>query len=726
MTTTVCSSAEEEWTNAVDKPMDVQTLFSPRGVAVIGASENLSRIGGQPIRALLEAGYAGNIYPVNPKYTEVAGLRCHPQLTDIDGPCDLAIVAVPAESVPESIIACGQAGIRYAIVLSGGFREIGEGGAALEQRLRAAVRVSGVRVIGPNCQGLISTQSRLFAVFGAISHETQMQPGAISMVFQSGGFGFSVMTLCDAQGIQFRHCISTGNEADVTTPELVKALAQDTGTRAIFLYIEGIRDGRALIDAAHAALEAGKPVVVWKGGRTEVGNRAAASHTANMTGQYDLYRSAFRQAGMIEVKSVNEIVDLFKLISTGRQIAGGKLAALAISGGAGVVFADAAIDYGAQLPVFTTRTIEKLRELLPTFASAENPVDITADIFNDISRFTSTLKVVLGDPNVDQLAILLASLPGTLALDVANAIVAAQERSAKPIVLAWSARRARAVGAYDRLETAQIPILPSPERVGMVTAILANYAEAVRAKLPNVIQGSTSDIAHKTPCGQRTLNEIDAKHLLMKFGIPVTNDVVIAAASDPTWDCRDLTYPVVAKIISSAIPHKSDIGGVKVNLSSPEALRRGVEEILDSIRCKATDVQVDGVLVSSMVTDGVEAIVGIVNDAVFGPTVALGLGGVFTEILHDVTYRVAPFTIEVARTMIADLRSRALLEGARGTARCDTEALADTLVRLSNMAWELRDGLVELDINPLFIRPVGKGVIAADCLITLSDGVTPS
>ncbi len=713
------------WMNAARTPFDAEALFNPRGIAVIGASANLSRIGGQPIRALLDAGYAGHIHPVNPKYTEIAGLRCHRQVADIEGPCDLAIIAIPAALVPESITACGRAGIRFAIVLSGGFREAGEAGKAIEARLLVAAREAGVRVIGPNCQGLISTSSRVFAVFGAISHETRMRPGAISMVFQSGGFGFAIMTLCDALGIRFRHCVSIGNEADITTPELVAALASDTGTRAIFLYLEGVRDGRALIAAAHGALATGKPVIVWKGGKTEAGNRAAASHTANMTGQYDLYRAAFRQAGMIEARSVDEIADLFTVLSSGRPIAGRNLAALAISGGAGVVFADAAIAHGARLPAFTDQTLEKLRAVLPAFASTANPVDITADIFNDISRFTAALEIVLADPNIDQLAILLASLPGKLALEAANAIATAQEQSAKPIVLAWSARRARATEAYERLETALIPILPSPERVGAAAATLARHADAARFALPNLVRASEHGAARAIHRGRRTLNEIDAKRLLGRFGIPVTNDAIFAAAGDSA-DCENLSYPVVAKIVSADIPHKSDVGGVITNLPSPEALRRGIGEMMAAVQRNAPAAHIDGVLVSEMVTDGTEAIVGVVNDAVFGPTVALGLGGIFTEILRDITYRVAPFTIEVAHAMIIELRAHKLLtDGARGIAPRDTEALANTLVRVSEMAWRLRDSLVELDINPLFIRPAGKGVIAADCLITLNGEMAP-
>jgi acetyltransferase len=702
---------------------DWLALFNPRGVAIVGASANLSRIGGQPVRALLEAGYAGRVYPVNPKYDEIAGHRCYRSVSEIDGPCDLAVIAVPANAAPDAIVACGRAGVRFAVVLSGGFREIGGEGTTLEARLLAAARESGIRLIGPNCQGLISMASRVFAVFGAISHETHMQPGAISMVFQSGGFGFAVMTLCDALGIRFRHCVSIGNEADITTPELIDAFVADPGTQVIFLYIEGVRDGRALIASARKALSAGKPVVVWKGGKTEVGKRAAASHTANMTGRYDLYRAAFRQAGIIEVQSVDEIADIFNALSGRRLPVGGNLASLAISGGAGIVFADAATAHGACLPAFSAQTSEKLQAVLPAFASTANPVDITADIFNDISKFIAALDVVLADPNVDQLAILLASLPGRLALEAANAIVAAQARSTKPVLIGWSARKDRAPEAYQALEAAHIPILSSPERVGFAAATLSRYAGTARNKAPSLIEPERADEGGSMPshCQRETLNEEESKRLLQKFGIPVSDDVVVRTDDDSSNDYSGLSFPVVAKVLSADIPHKSDVGGVKVGLGTPAALRTGLREMMASVSRQMPQARIEGALVSSMVTDGVEAIVGVINDPTFGPVVALGIGGIFTEILHDITYRIAPFNQGEARAMVSELRAGKLLEGARGTPPRDVEALVDTLVRVARMAWELRDSLVELDINPLFIRPAGEGVVAADCLATFND-----
>jgi acyl-CoA synthetase (NDP forming) len=418
-------------------------LFHPRGIAIIGASADLSRIGGHPIRALKDAGYKGGIFPVNPKYPEMHGLKCYPDAASISEPCDLAIIAVAAPGVVTAVRDCAKAGIPFAVVLTAGFRETGAEGRKLEAELKRTVAETGVRIVGPNCQGMLSIQSRVWAAFGSVADETDFRPGRVSCAFQSGGFGYAIVNLAEAQGLGFRYCVSSGNETDIDMPELLSAFLDDDGTSVIFAYLEGTPDARRLLDVGRRSLEVGKPVMIWKAATTDAGAKAAASHTANMTGSYDLYRAALRQCGLIEVDDVEPIVDIAKLFGQGRLPKGNAVGVLSISGGSGIVYADAAVQGGLTLPSFSDTTMAALRKIVPSFGSPENPADVTAGFFNNMSLFIDALEIVLADPRLDQLSILLASVTGASAARPAQAIAEVAARTDKPIHVAWSGRHAK-------------------------------------------------------------------------------------------------------------------------------------------------------------------------------------------------------------------------------------------------------------------------------------------
>lgn len=699
----------------------LERLFNPCGIAIVGASADLTRIGGQPIKALTEAGYAGRIYPVNPKYQEVGGMRCYRSIADIDGVCDLALIALSASAVAAAVAACGAKGIPFAIILSSGFKEIGDQGRVLETALKDVGRKSGVRLIGPNCQGVLSIPNRLFATFGAIAQETALRAGAVSMAFQSGGFGFGVMLLCEEMGIGFRHCVSVGNETDITTPELLNAFLDDPQTRVACAYVEGVSDGRALMAVGRKSMAVGKPVLIWKAGKSEVGRRAAGSHTANITGSTDIFRAAARQSGIVEVGSVEDMVDLFRVFTNCRLPRGNRVGVLGISGGSGIVFADTASDRGLVLPDFAPDTTATLRNVIPVFGSAANPADLTADVFNNIASFTKAMTIVLEDPGIDQLCLLLASLPGAHALNAAQAIVAAAQRSDKPILVGWSARRNRAAAAYEVLESAGIPIISTPERLARASAALAAFADARRRlsrRAVSVPAAAALPIPNALP-EKAQLSEAEGKCLLAAYGIPVTRDVLIGADDCADLSGLDIAFPVAVKIVSADIQHKTEAGGVQLDIANRDALQAAVRTVLADVRRLVPEARIDGIMISEMIRDGRETLVGVVNDEAFGPTVVLGLGGIFVEVLRDVSYRVAPFDIETAREMVGELRGRILFDGYRGSPVLDVDALCRTLVRVSEMAWHLRTRLASLDINPLFVRPRGLGVVAADAVVTL-------
>lgn len=697
--------------------MSFERLFDPNAIAIIGASADLTRISGQPITALKGAGFKRPIHLVNPKYHELHGLKCYPSAAAIGSPIDLALIAVPAKGVADAIRDCGKAGIPFAIVLTAGFREGGPEGRKLEDDLAKAARENNVRVIGPNCQGALSVPSRMWCVFGSVSQETALREGPVSCAFQSGGFGYAVVNMAEAQGLGFRHVVSTGNETDIAMPELLGAFLDDPGTKLAFAYMEGTPNARSLLALGRKSLETKKPVIIWKGAQTESGTKAAASHTANMTGNYDLYRAAFRQSGLIEVQDVEEIVDIAKLALQGRLPKGRNIGVLSISGGSGIVFADRAVKDGLALPSFSPRSVEALKAIIPSFGAADNPADTTAGVFNDPGLFTKALDIILEDPAIDQLSILLASAGGKAAASAATAIVAASAKTDKPVHVAWSGRRDKSEEAWQLFHDAGIPHMGSPIRLAHAAAVLARYAEDRRRLLPRVTPRAEIPRGLELPSNAATLSEIESKAILQKFGVPSTREVIVPLGSDYAKATTGLKEPFAVKIVSRDIAHKTEAGGVKLKVAAADLPAVAAEIIANAQRYKP-GAKIDGVLVSEMAS-GVEALIGVVNDESFGPTVAFGLGGVFTEVLKDVTYRIAPFDIETAHDMIAELRGAKLFDGYRGSPPSDKDALAEMLVAVSQMAAALGDRLQEMDINPVFVGPKGEGCVAADALFIL-------
>lgn len=690
-------------------------LFEPHGVAIVGASADLSRIGGQPVRALHRFGFRGGVYPVNPKYPEIDGLRCYASVADIADSCDLALIAVPADASIAAVRACGAAGIKFCIVLSAGFRETGAEGAALEADLRKAAAETGIRMVGPNCQGLMNLTTRLYAGFGSPFMEPDLPAGAVSLVTQSGGFGFAVLMSCTARGIGFRVALSTGNEADITTPEVIEALIEDPGTRVICAYIESVADGRRLQAAARRAVEAGKPLLVWKSGNSAEGARAAASHTGSMTGRYDVYCAAFRQSGIIEIFDIDDLADACRAFLGGLLPAGPRVASVGISGGAGILFTDRATARGLKLARLSEDTNKKLRAAVPSFGSIANPVDVTASVFNNTELLTGVIDAVLGDSQVDQLTVLLASIPGEAALRTARAVRSNIDKHRKPVMLSWSARRQRAQAAYTLLEEAHVPIYESPVRVAEAGAWLAEFSAACNAAKPL----APPTIGRVTlPKGAGILDEARSKALLAEIGIAVAREIVLPADADHP-KALDLQFPVAVKVLSRDIPHKSEAGGVKLGVTSLDDIADAIRTIRGNVKRHRPDATIDGFIVAEMIGDGLESLIGVVRDPSFGPVVAFGLGGVATEVLKDLSYRVAPFGVDQARAMIAELRAALLFGPFRGRGALDIDALADAIARVSVLAAQ-EERIVELDINPLFVRANGKGVAAADALVVVS------
>lgn len=695
-------------------------LFEPRSIAVVGVSDDAARPGSQAVRALLKNGYAGKIYPVNPKYEAFEGMKCYPSVEAIPEHVDLVVIGVPAQGVQPVLEQCVSRKVGFAVILSGGFRESGPEGIERERRMLETARQSGLRILGPNCLGFANIHSNVYAAFGSITREPKLKKGGVSLVTQSGGFGYSIALACAEAGVGFRHVVATGNESDIDTIELIDALIDDAETRIIVAYIEGTEDGRALLDVGRKALAAGKPVLLWKGGVTEQGARAAASHTASMTGNYDFYRALFKQTGIVELREIHEAVDYLKALAGGRYPEGGGVAVLGVSGGSAIVFSDAGEPEGLQLCDLSEETQQRLAKVVPNIGAVHNPVDLTAGYFSAANqdKLELALHAVLDDPKVHSVCINTATTGKAGSLVAAQVLARVAAGAKKPLVVFSSAPSSQIADALSVFNEACVPVLPSPSRAAKALAMLARYRQAQRRLAWHAGEPVASeDLAPPAEWSGAAgaLSETQSKAILSAAGIPVTRDVIVQGVDAGVFD--SMTAPLVVKIVSSDIPHKTEAGGVKVGIRTRGELESAIGEVLKNARSYKPDARIDGVLVSEMVTGGFELIAGVVNDIVFGPVVVVGAGGIYAELMRDSACRIAPFDEAVAREMLDELRCRPILDGVRGAPPLDVDAVARALAALSRFAWAQRERVQEVDLNPLFVLP--SGVAAADALIVL-------
>jgi acetate---CoA ligase (ADP-forming) len=701
-------------------PGSFARLLDPRAIAVVGASNDPQRIGGQPVKILRDSSYRGAIYPVNPKYAEVLGLRCYPDLASVPPPCDLALIAVNAAAAPQIVRDCGRAGIPFAIVFSAGFRETGAAGVALENELKRAGREAGVRFVGPNCIGTMNLRDRVYCGFGAGFANPHLKTGPVAFVSQSGGFAFSMVALADFEGIGFNYVVSVGNEADITTLDLVADFLERDDVAVIVSYIEGVTDGRRLREVGRRALELGKPILIWKVGNSRAGRAAAESHTGSMTAAYALYRTAFEEGGFIEIEDVHDLVDATRAFLSRRLPRGPNVAVLTTSGGSGVLIVDACERHGLKLPQLSSDTLRAIEPHAPKHSSLANPVDLTAQVTGDHERVNRICGHVLADPNIDQLIVRYGSVQGPKGEAWAQGLAAVAHDSNKPVLVTWSRVPDRTEASMRILEREGIPWLLTPTRTANAAGALYQFArkrERYRAGNARHAARPIEPCPLDLPSGARMLSEDESKRQLARYGIPVTQELLLAPQAIAALTQPPLPFPLAVKIASPDIPHKTEAEAVRLNVQSLPALKQAAEEVVAAARRHKPGARLSGVLICEM-AEGLEVIAGAVNDRFFGPVVMFGLGGVFTELLHDVSYRFAPLDLYTAHEMIRATRAHPLLTGYRGPALA-LDALADALVRVSLLATDHAERIAEIDINPLMVS--AAGVVAADALLVLRD-----
>lgn len=693
---------------------NLRPLLEPKSIAVVGASSNLNRTGGRPIKLLLEYGFEGPIYPINPNRDEIGGLKCYPDIASLPETPELVLFSTPREKNAEVMRECAARGVGAAAVMSSGYAEVDEVGARMQEELVRIAREGGIRLLGPNCMGVVHVRPKLMASFTiSIREDDPLIPGSVALITQSGALGACLLTGFQESGTGISSLVSLGNEADVDFAECVEYFIDDPNTKVICGYMESVRAGDRLRAAAGRALEAGKPIVLLKAGATEAGARTAMSHTAALTTSHDVFSAFAEQYGVRICDTFDELLSTVDFLCRSKPLKGRGLGILSFSGGACALAADHAVRSGFELPGFADETRGKLRGILSDYAPVSNPVDLVSLLVSrpEARPLQDVGRAVYSDPNIDA-TLMIMGIYHHVAAQIAEDMAVLFEESPTPFACVW------VTGPRAHIEALRRSGIP----------VFEDYAQAVRAlearrlideaaeraarggpsidparqkKAVHLIEGAAA-----SPEGMLDTETCTA--LLDLYGIPRAGGRIVISAGDAIAAWQKFGGPVVLKVVSDALVHKTDAGGVVLNLNAEEEIREAAENLL----ALAPDARV---LVQEMIAEGVELICGISNDPTFGPCVVAGVGGIFVEALGDVSRRLPPFDEAAADRMLRALRSAKVLEGLRGAPPVNMPEAAATLARVSQMAAELKDQIAELDINPLIAGP--EKAVAADVRI---------
>jgi acetate---CoA ligase (ADP-forming) len=706
---------------SVDGSSSLDEVFRPSSVAVVGASNRPGRVGTSLFRNILQAGFRGVAYPVNPSWKSVSGVRCYPSVSALPEPPELAVVIVPAAGVAEVVDELGKAGTRGVIVISAGFREVGEAGAALEAEVVRRATKYRMALVGPNCFGVLNTHPDVS--LNATFSESLPPQGNIAFVSQSGALCAGILAYGTAQRIGFSRFVSVGNRAGIDENDLLYSLGSDPATKVILLYVESLANGRRFLEAAREVTEK-KPVLVIKSGRTPAGERAAMSHTGSLalSGRDQLYDALFEQSGVLRAETLGDLFRTAKIFAADLKLVGPRLAILTNSGGPGIVAADAAIRHGLELPLPAPSAEATLAGRLPSIATISNPLDMTAEVGPDVIR--ETLRTLLANPEVDG-GLVIATPAGHMTGEaVAQAILDVKTTTEKPIV-------ACLFGLTDLsrevtfLEERGVPAFTFPEEAVQGLGSMARYhawrtrphtevrtfavdREAVRTILDGVRRS-----------GSLVLSEAEARALLEAYGISFPAVAEVPSLEAAARAASSIGYPVVLKVASPDLAHKTDVGGVALGLEDAEDLRVAWDRMQRSLATRAPTAHIAGFTVEQEVAGGKEVLIGVQRDPNFGPIIAFGLGGIYVEVLRDVTFRLAPLRTLAARHMVESVKAFPLLRGVRGEPPGDLDALQEAIERVSQLAVDLSE-VAELDVNPLIVRRAGQGVVAVDARVVLA------
>lgn len=708
----------------------LDAIFSPESVVIVGASNTQGKVGHDIFANILRGGYTGTLYPVNPKARSILSVKAYPTISDIPDPVDLAIIILPPGASLTAVEESIRKGIKGIVIVSAGFREVGGEGLEIENRIVSICREAGVRLVGPNCLGVINPvpSISLNASFSA----RMPAPGNISFISQSGALCTAVLDFAADRDIGFSKFISIGNKADVDELDLLQYLHEDSDTAVIMLYLEELRRGTEFIPIVKEITSGARstPVLVIKSGRTSEGAKAAASHTGALAGTEAIYDAIFKQAGILRVDSIDELFDFANAFSykqesaLGKQIrklpTGNRVAIVTNAGGPGILATDMTVSSDLELAVFKKETIEELASHLPLTANTHNPVDIIGDASQD--RYENALKTVIKDEGVDGALVILTPQSMTNALATAEAIVRVARGSRKPILCCFMGIIDVSAGV-KYLQEYGYPVYRFPENAAKAFGALYKYAKWLhREHLPQFElshdrKQADRVIAQYLALGKTHLGEMDSVDLLKCYGFPVLSAHLAKSAEEAGEIAEEITFPVVMKIVSPQILHKTDAGGVVIGIKNKEEARTAFNDIVQGAKKFNPDAVIDGVMVEKMADRGAEVILGMSRSS-FGPLLMFGLGGIFVEVFQDVVFRLGAIGRNEARRMIKEIKGYKLLDGFRGRPKSDIEALERAVVSLSDMAANHPE-IKEMDINPLLVHPAGQGITVADCRIIL-------
>jgi len=695
----------------------LEGFFKPKAVAVVGASREEGKVGFSITMNLIRGRFPGPIYPVNPKAAEILGMKCYPDVKDLPGDADLAVLVIPPKACLPTLEACAARGIRYAIVISAGFKEVGGEGADLEKALRLRVRELGMRVVGPNCLGIIDTKSRLNATFAA-----GMPPvGEIGFFSQSGALCTAILDWAIGNNVGFSKFVSLGNKMDTSEADFIEALASDPETRVIIGYIEGVENGQRFMEVARAASRL-KPLIIVKSGRTAAGARAASSHTGTLAGSDRAFTAAFRQSGVLRAESIEELFDFARAFAYQPLPAGPNICIVTNAGGPGIIAADAVEQSLVKMARLSPPTVERLRAALPPTAGLYNPVDVIGDAKED--RYKAALDAVAADPDVN--CVLALSTPQAMTDydKYAEVVGQAAKQSGKPFFSAFMGE-ASLPKAREILHNYGIPQYPYPEPAIKTFEAMVKYRNWLDSapSAPRLFPADRERVAtmfqeaHRQ--GRNQLGEREAREVIAAYGFRLPQNVLTRTVDEAVAAATRIGFPVALKIVSHEILHKTDVGGVRLNLPDADAVAQGFGSIDASVRRFFPSAVIQGIAVQEMVAGGKEVILGMTRDPSFGPLLMFGLGGIYVEVLKDVAFRVAPIGPDEAEAMIREIRSFPLLRGVRGEKPSDMAAMVEALERLSQLCTDFPE-ILELDVNPLLVKPEGSGAVAIDARLALA------
>ena len=699
----------------------IESIMNPKSVAVVGATNRPGSVGLAVFRNILNAGYSGVLYPVNPKARSIQSVKAYPTLADVPDELDLVIIVVPAPVVADVIEEAAEKKVKGAIIITAGFKEIGGKGVEMENQLKELAKNSGIRIVGPNCLGIINTQEscRLNASFA-----TKMpKSGKIAFISQSGALCTAVLDYAEGRDIGFSKFISFGNKADVSEIDILHYLGNDPETDVILMYLEDISAGREFLEAAREITWVKqKPIIAVKSGRSVEGARAAASHTGSLAGSDMTYDAIFRQSGIMRVEGINELFHYAIAFAQQPVPKGNRIAIVTNAGGPGIMATDTAIRYGLTLAELSDKTKEKLKANLPPTANISNPVDVIGDATH--TRYEAAIRDVIDDDGVDAAIVILTPQAMTDVHETAEIVPRVASATDKPILCAFMGIVDVSAG-IKHLQEHHIPNYTFPEAAVRSMGVMARFGELLRLERRQVRRvaadrETAAQIIHKKLGDNESyyMTETEANEILQCYGFPLLRQRLIREVNQIPAACEEIGFPVVMKISSQDIIHKFDAGGIRLDLNSAEEVEKAYHEIIANAKRFKADAQIQGVLMAKMARKGVEIILGSNKDQKFGPICMFGLGGTLVEAFHDVTFRLAPMWEVSAEIMIDSIKANKILKGTRANPASDIEAIKDCILRLSQMVSDHPE-IAELDINPLIVYPEGDGCVVADSRILL-------